>query len=71
MWGLWKKSPEVQTVLKSSKRAYCSLPKKRTSESGLRKKVSRRSKSSRKGKGEGPAEGQAKKFAQGSDVRKK
>jgi len=36
----------------SKKECYCSLPKKRTHEDGLRKKVSRRSKSSRKGKGE-------------------
>ena len=34
------------------KERYCSLPKKRTREDGLRKQVSRRSKSSRKGKGE-------------------
>jgi len=40
-------------VLESSKNErYCSLPKKRTREDGMRKKVSRRSKSSRKGKGE-------------------
>jgi len=40
-------------VLESSKKErYCSLPKKRTHEDGLRKKVSRRSKMSRKGKGE-------------------
>jgi len=40
-------------VLESSKKErYCSLAKKRTREDGLRKKVSRRSKSSRKGKGE-------------------
>ena len=32
------------------KERYCSLPKKRTRDDGLRKKVSRRSKSSRKGK---------------------
>ena len=41
-------------MLESSKKErYCSLPKKRTREDGLRKtrKVSRRSKSSRKGKG--------------------
>jgi len=35
----------------SIKGRYCSLPKKRTREDGLQKKVSRRSKSSRKGKG--------------------
>ena len=53
MWRLWRKSPEGQTVLESSKNErYCSLPKKRTREDGMRKKVSRRSKSSRKGKGE-------------------
>ena len=34
------------------KERYCSLPKKRTREDGLRKKVSRRSKSSMKGRGE-------------------
>jgi len=40
-------------MLESSKEEqYCSLPKKRTREDGLRKKVSRMSKSSRKGKGE-------------------
>ena len=40
-------------MLKSSeKERYCSLPKKRMREDGLRKKVSRRSNSSRKGKGE-------------------
>jgi len=40
-------------MLESSKKGrYCSLPKKRTREDGLQKKVSRRSKSSRKGKGE-------------------
>jgi len=37
----------------SKKERYCSLPKNRTREDGLRKKVSRRSKSSRKGKFEG------------------
>jgi len=36
----------------SKKERYCSFPKKRTREDGLRKKVSRRSKSSRKEKGE-------------------
>jgi len=36
----------------SKKERSCSLPKKRTREDGLRKKVSRRSKTSRKGKGE-------------------
>jgi len=35
---------------------YSSLPKKKTREGGLRKKVSRRSKSSRKGKGQIRAE---------------
>jgi len=51
MWRLWRKSPEGQTVLESSKKErYYGLPKKRTREDGLRKKVSRRSKSSRKGK---------------------
>jgi len=45
-------SPEGQPVLESSQKGrYCSLPKKRMCEDGLRKKVSRRSKSSRKGKG--------------------
>ena len=40
-------------MLESSKKEqYCSLPKKRTRENGLRKKVSQRSKSSREGKGE-------------------
>ena len=40
-------------MLESSKKEwYCSLSKKRTREDGLRKKVSRRSKLSRKGKGE-------------------
>jgi len=34
------------------KELYCSLPKTRRREDGLRKKVSRRSKSRRKGKGE-------------------
>ena len=39
-------------MLESSKKErYCSLPKKNTREDGLRKKVSRRSKSNRKGKG--------------------
>jgi len=39
-------------VLESfEKERYCSLPKKRKCEDSLRKKVSRRSKSSRKGKG--------------------
>jgi len=38
-------------VLESFKRD-CSLPKKRTREDGLQKKVSRRSELSRKGKGE-------------------
>ena len=53
MWRLWRKSSEGQPVLESSeKERYCSLPKKRTCEDGLRKKVSWRSKSSRKGKGE-------------------
>jgi len=59
-------------VLNSSKEGrYCSLPKKleRTREFDLRKKVSRRSKSSRKGKG--LAEGRAKKFAEGSEERRK
>jgi len=57
-------------VSKSSKEGrYCSLPKKRTRECGLRKKVSQRSKSSRKGKG--LAEGRAKKFAEGSEERRK
>jgi len=51
MWRLWRKSSEGQTVLESSKKErYCSLPKARTREDGLRKKVSRMSKSSRKGK---------------------
>jgi len=53
MWRLWRKSPEGQTVLKSSKKdRYCSVSQKRTREDGLGKKVSRRSKSSMKGKGE-------------------
>jgi len=34
------------------KERYCRLPKKRMREDGLRKKVSQRSKSSRKGRGE-------------------
>jgi len=51
MSRLRRKSPEGQTVLESSKKErYCSLLKKRTREDGLRKKVSRMSKSSRKGK---------------------
>jgi len=59
-------SHEGQTVLKKSKKnRYCSLPKKRTREGGLRKKVSRRSESSRKGKV--LAKGRAKKFAEGSE----
>jgi len=49
MWMLWRKSPESPT---SKKGRYCSLLKKRTREDGLRKKVSRRWNSNRKGKGE-------------------
>jgi len=57
-------------VLKSSKKGrYCSLPKKKTREGGLQKKLSRRSKSSRKGKG--LVEGRAKKFAEGAEERRK
>jgi len=57
-------------VLKSSKKGrYCSLPKKRMREGGLQKKVSRRLKSSLKGKG--LAEGRAEKFAEGSEERRK
>jgi len=57
MWRLWRKSPEGQTESRlesSTKERYCSLPKKIMCEpeDGLRKKVSWRSKSSRKGKGE-------------------
>jgi len=53
MWRLGQKSPEGPTVLESSKKGqYCSLLKKRTREDGLRKRVSRRSKSRRKEKGE-------------------
>ena len=48
---------------------YCSLPKKRTREGGLPKKVSRRSKSNRKGKGF--VEPCAKKFAEESDASRK
>ena len=41
MWMLWRKSFEGPTVLESSKKErYCSLPKKRAREDGLRKKVS-------------------------------
>jgi len=57
-------------VLKSSKKVlYSSLPKKRTREGGLRKKVSQRSNSSRKGKV--LAEGRAKKFEEGAEERRK
>jgi len=45
MWRLWQNSPEFQTVLESSKKER---PKKRMREDGLRKK----SKTSRKGKGD-------------------
>jgi len=68
--GVVTKSPEGQTVLKSSKKGrYCCLPKKRLREGGQRKKVFLRSRPSRKGKG--PVEGWAKKFAEGSDARRK
>ena len=57
-------------MLKLTKKdRFCSLPKKKTREGGLRKKVSRRSKSSRKG--QVPVEGRAKKFAEGSEGRRK
>jgi len=62
-----RRSNRVEVVQK--KRTVCSLPKKRTREGGLQKKVSRMSKSSRKGKG--LAEGRAKKFAEGSEEHRK